>query len=192
MVKCTSSRNRKATFDHLQTKCKSSIIQDNIIITGNPQLLPHVVEWTTYGLCSLLTVIWNKFKNHNIDQEPVPHYWIEIVASLERALNYAHTGNCKVLTKGLMDPLWLSLSLVHDGLPSVSPIIVPSAMFGEQVDIRRVDWPTRGSQPMVSSKKAQIVNYGIDHYKVCVFSVVCESTHFPQLRECANIKSDPF
>ena len=65
----------------------------------------------------------------------VPHYWIELTAALEQVLNYAHTGNPKVLTKGLMDPLWLSLSSIHDGLPSLSSIIVPTPLSKTQVDI---------------------------------------------------------
>lgn len=94
------------------------------------------------------------------------HYWIELTASLERTLNYAHTGNARVLTKGLMDPLWLSLSVIHDGLPSISKLVVPSALVVNQVDIRLVDWPTKSGEPLMASKKSHLVNYGDEHYQV--------------------------
>jgi hypothetical protein len=67
-----------------------------------------------------------------------------------------------------MDPLWLSLSLLHDGLPTISPILVTSGMFLSQIDIRHADWPTRRGEPLVASRKSQLINYGDDHYQVCI------------------------
>lgn len=45
---------------------------------------------------------------------------LETIAMLECALNYAHTGSARVLTRALMDRAWLSLSVVNDGLPCIS------------------------------------------------------------------------
>ena len=95
------------------------------------------------------------------------HYWIELTASLERTLNYAHTGNARVLTKGLMDPLWLSLSVIHDGLPSISKLVVPSALVVNQVDIHtsgRLANQVRGATDV--EQKSHLVNFGDEHYQV--------------------------
>lgn len=136
--------------------------------------MPHIVEWTSYGICSLLSSLWEKFRQNKVKKEPIPHYWIELTASLERALNYYHTGNAKVLTKGLMDPLWLSLSVIHDGLASISSLVVLTPLTMEPYEIRMVDWPKKKGELRVASQRSQIFNYGQDHFEVC-----------PTLRRCA-------
>lgn len=99
------------------------------------QILPQIVEWTSYEICSVLKAIWDKFHSNQTRKEPVPHYWIEAIASLERTLNYYHIGNAAVLTKGLMDPVWLSLSVIHDGLASISSLLVLSSVELVPIDI---------------------------------------------------------
>lgn len=131
------------------------------------QILPQVVEWTTYGLCSLLRRIWNQAAKDREREGPVAHYWVELTSALERSLNYAHTGNAKVLTKGVMDPLWLSLSSVLDGMPSISPIVT----FDHKMKpiIHRSAWPTstRGT-PQMASKRSISLNFGRDALAVSV------------------------
>lgn len=128
--------------------------------------MPSIVEWTTYGICSLLTSIWEQFKKHKTTKEPIPHYWIEVTAALERTLNYCHTGNAKVITKGLMDPLWLSLSLTHDGLPSISTMLVLNPITLKPLDIRMEEWPMKKGEPRISSERSQIINYGQEFFEV--------------------------
>ena len=111
-------------------------------------------------------MIWDCFKAHVTRKEPVPYYSIEFTEALERTLNYAHTGNAKVLTKGLMDPLWLSLSLVHDGMPAISQILVMTPFFGSQMDLHMVEWPTKNNEPMMASTRSQLINYGSENHQV--------------------------
>lgn len=73
-----------------------------------------------------------------------------------------------VLTKGLMDPLWLSLSVIHDGLASISSLLVLSSIDLAPIEIRMKDWPMKNGQPRISSQRSQIYNYGNEHLEVCV------------------------
>lgn len=131
------------------------------------QIWPQVFEWTSYGLCSLQRNIWTMFRNDLDQLVPVKPYWVELVAALERTLNYMHTGNAKVLTRGLMDPLWMSLSLVNDGLPCISEVVSLSVLLKYQVDIRHTQWPTYNNEPHIASKMSHVFNYGLDHFEVC-------------------------
>ncbi|KAG6369887.1 hypothetical protein JVT61DRAFT_13351 [Boletus reticuloceps] len=135
------------------------------LVIFRPKMLPSVFEWTTFGLTSALRIIWDKYKNRPAEESGISPYWVELTAALERSLNYMHTGNAKVLTRGLMDPLWLSLSLVNDGLPCLSPVISLPRTSLSQLDIRFVDWPVRKGEPMVASKKSHMFNYGLDHFQ---------------------------
>jgi len=90
------------------------------------------------------------------------------MAALEHVLNYGHTGNQKVLTKGLMDLLWLSLSLINKRFPSISPIFVTTPLFAMKIDTHAVDWPTKANEPQIASTKSQLTNYGPEHYNVCM------------------------
>jgi len=135
------------------------------------QLLPQIYEWTTYRVCSILKEIWTKFKGHAVGSEPVPHYWIELMATLECVLNYGHTRNLKVLTKGLMDLLWLFLSLINDGFPSISPIFITTPLFATKINICVMDWPIKANKSQLASMKSQLINYGPEHYNVKFISL---------------------
>ncbi|KAG6371989.1 hypothetical protein JVT61DRAFT_9007 [Boletus reticuloceps] len=135
------------------------------LVIFRPKMLPSVFEWTTFGLTSALHIIWDKYKNRPAEEAGISPYWVELTAALERSLNYMHTGNAKVLTRGLIDPVWLSLSLVNDGLPCLSPVISLPRTSLSQLDIRFVDWPVRKGEPMVASKKSHMFNYGLDHFQ---------------------------
>lgn len=131
-------------------------------------------------------MIWKKFRAQCEQKEPVNAYWVEITASLERSLNYMHTGNAKVLTKALMDPLWLSLSLVQDGLPCISPILVMSSSFQEpSLNIRDIDWPVRSGEPAMASKRSCDVNYGVEYSQVC--SNTSDRREFARMLTCPLI-----
>lgn len=104
----------------------------------------------TFGLCSLLNLIWVQHKENMKKPAPDPilHHWVELTAALECALNYAHTGSTKILTRALMDPLWLGPSLIHNGLPTLSSIICyPGIHWGHfESHIQYSDWPVAGNQ----------------------------------------------
>jgi hypothetical protein len=94
------------------------------------------------------------------DRDPNP-YAIEVVACLERALNFAHTGNAKVLQKTLMDPLFLSKGIVDTGLPVLSDIVNLGLISQSKPRIDAVLWPTdRRQRPLVGSIKSHRFRYG--------------------------------
>jgi len=132
------------------------------------QVLPHIVQWTSYGLCSMLDCLYTRYRSNLKDGVAPEPYWIEVVGALERALNFCHTGNAKVLTKGVMDPLWLSLSCVLDGMPALSDIVSLRYLPSLTVDIRRADWPlskTTG-RPLMTSQRVFQLNFGPEQMAV--------------------------
>lgn len=98
---------------------------------------------------------------------------LETMAILERTLNYGHTGSTRVLTKTLMDRMWLGLSVVKDGLPSIADWFISSgALAAGMVSIQKDLWPvhTRTRLPLTASQRSQELTYGKGHYIVsCVF-----------------------
>ncbi|KAI6038200.1 hypothetical protein EDC04DRAFT_2896706 [Pisolithus marmoratus] len=139
-------------------------VKRNVVIFKQ-DILPQVVEWTTYGVCEALRHLWEKHKWHIEAKSQVPPYIVEITAALERALNFAHTGNARVLSKGLMDPLWLSLSSMLDGLPCVSPLMVIQTFNPMAISVRKSDWPisSKSGYPEIASRRSFTFNYGHDH-----------------------------
>ena len=141
------------------------------------QILPHIVEWTTFGLCSLLRQIWSTYRElrEEPDPKPVPHHWVELIAALERALNYAHTGNTKVVTKALMNPLWLAPALIRDGLPSLSSVVCNLGCWDRSIDIHIPSWPSaeRTSRPHLASRRSFLYNYDEDQLTVRTSIISC-------------------
>jgi hypothetical protein len=88
---------------------------------------------------------------------------------LERTLNYAHTGNAKVLCTKLMDRSWLSLGLLNDGFPSISDaFIAHGALTTGSLILRCANWPVDSTTrtPLTSSRRSQQLTYGNAHYEV--------------------------
>jgi hypothetical protein len=96
---------------------------------------------------------------------------VELCSTLERALNFMHTGNVSVIATSAMNPLWIGLSLIHDGLPCINPTIVPT--ITSTVFVVPSQWPHNNKgQPTSASRGAQIRTYGEGHYNVCDLSSV--------------------
>jgi len=49
---------------------------------------------------------------------------LETMAMLKPVLNYMHTGGVCMLTRMLMDHVWLGLSVVNDRLPCISSLFI--------------------------------------------------------------------
>ena len=124
-----------------------------------------IYNWTTYPLTCLLEHIW-RIGNEALEAKTYPRpVLVELCASVERALNYMHTGNAAVIATSLMNPLWLGLSVVQDGLACVNMRLVPS--FTRSVVINDQEWPyNKARQPKSASKGSQLRNYGQEHYNV--------------------------
>ncbi|KAG8220318.1 hypothetical protein J3R82DRAFT_3522 [Butyriboletus roseoflavus] len=138
-------------------------VKDHVKIF-KPNILPHIVQWTSYGLCSILGSLYERFKTNLQERIKIEPYWVELIGALERTLNFCHTGNAKVLTRGVMDPTWLSLSCVLDGLPALSNIVPLRYTPHITVDISRNDWPLskKTGQPLMTSQRSFQLNYGLE------------------------------
>ncbi|KAH7917084.1 hypothetical protein BV22DRAFT_1052696, partial [Leucogyrophana mollusca] len=135
------------------------------LIVFKPQLLPQVVQWTSYGICCLLEDGWKDSKTLITNKQKVPPYMVETISMLERTLNFGHTGNARVLTRGTMEPAWLSMSLLQDGLPSISPMFALGAADQPTIKVRERHWPIESATglPRLASQRSQILTYGNDH-----------------------------
>lgn len=92
---------------------------------------------------------------------------VELVALLERTLAYAHTGNAKVLSRGLMRRLWLLTSLLEQGLPVLAPEVKIHLGSTYPVSLYLKYWPTNENGiPLCASTKVQELTYGEQHYQV--------------------------
>jgi hypothetical protein len=97
---------------------------------------------------------------------------VEVAACLERAINFAHTGNSKVLQKRLMDPLFLTRGIVRDGLPVLSEIVHLGHLANTKPSIDYHLWLTDSRRmPVVGSLKSQTFRFGSQQASVsCHFS----------------------
>ncbi|KAI5999940.1 hypothetical protein EDD15DRAFT_2362477 [Pisolithus albus] len=157
------------------------------VVVFRQDVLPSIVEWTTFGLCTALRVLWSMHQLNLENGIPVPPYCVELTAALERALNFSHTGNPKVLSKGLMDPLWLSLSCMSDGMPCVSPIVSLETSEHLTLRVRRSEWPvsTRTAYPEVCSRRSMLLNFGLPHFNAyhAIFHVKHGICNLPDMFE---------
>jgi hypothetical protein len=128
-------------------------------------------NWTTYPLTCLLEHIW-KIGSAALarNQHPEPTL-VELCSASERALNFMHTGNVSVIATSAMNPLWIGLSIIHDGLPCLNPTIIPTLSSTLMVNTR--EWPRNTTQqPMSASKCAQIRTYSEGQYNVSFYYFV--------------------
>jgi hypothetical protein len=135
------------------------------------QIFPHLYNWVTYGICGLLSNIRTVLSKEIAERSPVSPFMIELVSSLERSFNFAHTGNSKVLSRSLMDPLWLSLGITNDGHPALDRTLDEITFATMPFTAARLlagIWPVhpRTFEPFYASKRAQTLTYGDYHWKV--------------------------
>ena len=124
------------------------------------QVYPDIFQWATYGVTSLIERIYEQNIRPSIGKEVPPSpYWVEIMAVLERVLNYAHTGNARVLSRALLGPMWPYYSLPDTGFPAFSRLltITPDAA---QVNV--VNWPRDEDTkvPATASSRSALLTYG--------------------------------
>lgn len=92
--------------------------------------------------------------------------------ALERTLAYAYTGNAKVLSRALLEPLFITQSLLQHGLPTINTEIVRIlSTKNNRVIIADQQWPTTKSGPITCSKGAHILRYGMASWMVSTSSV---------------------
>lgn len=163
------------------------------------QFVPQLFQSATYPITSLLQHFWKTYKPHLKDNYIVDPPVLEMVAMLERALNYAHTGNAKVLTKKLMDRSWLSLSVIKDGMPCISHHFISSgSMSTSLITVKSDKWPVDSVVhcPLTASRRTQLLTWGESHYQVCACCLSYKlhilvlnhrlPAHFDVSLKCAN------
>jgi hypothetical protein len=102
-------------------------------------------------------------------EKPSP-YAIEFMCAAERALAFAVGGNPRVLSRGVMHPLFISRGIIDQGMPTFKQI------YGQSVTVSASDplffkenqWPLAKDMkyPAIASKRGQILTYGEPHYLV--------------------------
>ena len=86
---------------------------------------------------------------------------------LERSLAMAYTGDARVITTDLMGPFRLKRSLIEHGLPSITMGLSFNQGLAEYFAQSPANWPlNKFQEPAISSKRAQVLTYSIDHFTV--------------------------
>ncbi|KAF8122097.1 hypothetical protein EV363DRAFT_1405218 [Boletus edulis] len=130
-------------------------------------VVPELFQCTTFPLTSLIENLWKKHEPNLKEGYVVDPFELETIAMLERALNYAHTGSARVLTRRLMDRAWLSLSVMQDGLPCISnSFIQAGSLSSGLISIWREKWPVHPvtRMPLTASQRSQELTYGKPHF----------------------------
>ena len=131
------------------------------------QVFPSLYKWTTFPLTCLIEEVYHQgsklFEHKKSDHAMM----VELCSTLERALNYMHTGNTAVIATTVMNPLWIGRSVVKDGMPCLNPDIL-QVVNGKHICIDAKDWPCHdlSKQPHSSSRRSQVLTYGESHYNV--------------------------
>lgn len=107
--------------------------------TAPSQFFPEIYEFATYPVTSTIEAVWKHHIEPNIRaaKKPKPQY-VELLASLERALNYAYTGAAAVIPRQLFRGLWMGRSLLQTGGPMLWPGLV---FHGDTPTVRLQLWP---------------------------------------------------
>jgi len=135
------------------------------------QFIPKLFQCTSYPVTSILETLWTTYRPkliHGFTPDPCV---IETIAMLERSLNYGHTGSARVLTRKIMDRAWLSMSVIHDGLPCISPMFIrPASLSTGLITVQSDKWPVDRSshRPLTASKRTQEITWGESHYQVSI------------------------
>ncbi|KAM6489215.1 hypothetical protein JOM56_015385 [Amanita muscaria] len=128
-----------------------------------PQAYPMIYNWTTYPLTTLLAKIWKQGYDAWMQHRHPDTLQVELCSALERALNFMHTGNVAVIATSAMNPLWIGLSIIHDGLPCLNEAILPTV--ANKILIDKAQWPLNSrNMPVSASRCAQIRTYSLGHY----------------------------
>ncbi|KAH9845958.1 hypothetical protein C2E23DRAFT_716408, partial [Lenzites betulinus] len=166
---CTGRQLYLKVMMPLSSACAHPTVLDAIKATSKvfrPGVFPDLMLWTTYPLRVLLEQFWSKVSpslTPAVTTTPNP-VDLEMIAILERLINFAHTGAMKVLATGVMDKLWPSRAVVDHGFPCFSPALFLGGDTGLLPSVSLNDWPRHliTGYPLVASKRALEITYGSD------------------------------
>ncbi|KAI9433456.1 hypothetical protein H4582DRAFT_2060877 [Lactarius indigo] len=150
------------------------VIKQHIIVL-KPNAFPSLYDWVSYPITLLIKSIYD-VERKRIRKGLTPcHMHVELVAALEQALCFCHTGNAAVFATGLMGPLGLSKGALKDGFPMLQdlfehPTIKQAMDHGLVIAHRK--WPLKNGYPAMASKKAQVLSYSMRHFHVYGLSLI--------------------
>ncbi|KAL7278842.1 hypothetical protein ACG7TL_007859 [Trametes sanguinea] len=139
---------------------------------------PEVYAWATLPVTALIEAVWNHHIKPTLDannqpqavrgtvsRKPQPQY-VELIACLERVLNYAYTGAAQALPRQLMYGIWAGRSLLQTGFPMLWIGLSFTGESGAIPAVRVNLWPLdqETKRPLTASKCAQEITYGAPHY----------------------------
>jgi hypothetical protein len=137
------------------------------IVILRPSVFPACIKWTIAPIARLLLQVFDRFQKLNMKLEielAEAFYLLELLAVLERVLAYAFTGSGKVFLRKLMDPLWITKSVLSGYLPALNPRIVDiyNGTQNTTYSIHYAQWPTTiTGQPLLASLRTIELTYGI-------------------------------
>ncbi|KIL64797.1 hypothetical protein M378DRAFT_178583 [Amanita muscaria Koide BX008] len=158
------------------------------VILFKPEAYPAIYNWTTFPLTRVLRRVWRVGQDFiSSKRQPCPTL-IELSSALERALNFMHTGNVAVIATSAMNPLWIGLAIIHDGLPCLNPALVPTLIGPNFVNVEY--WPQHDNRlPKSASRCSQLRTYGEGHYNVFfahLAMATLNSNHLPLFLRDSN------
>jgi hypothetical protein len=133
------------------------------------KVFPAIYPWVTHGITSLLEMVFKQGLAQLQQGRPISPYIQEFGCALERALAYAHTGNAKVLSSGVMGPLFMIRGMVQHGMPTINKAVYQTPIQSSMPFIvHSVTWPLTKSKkyPAICTKRSHILNYGEEYYMV--------------------------
>ncbi|KAI8995714.1 hypothetical protein BD414DRAFT_534865 [Trametes punicea] len=92
------------------------------------ECFPDIYSWATLPVTALIEAVWNHHIKPIIRANDLPEplrgplrkpkaHYVELLASLERLLNYGYTGAARVLPTQLMRDIWAGRSILQTGFP---------------------------------------------------------------------------
>ena len=134
------------------------------------QIIPNILNWTTYPITSLIKKMWIERRDKLTPGGEIAPHDVEFMSMLERTLNYAHTGSGRVLTRTLMDRVFLSLGIVNDGFPVINSAFLDfnKLAIDRTVVVYTDHWPLDKTTkaPVICSKRCQQLTYNESHAQV--------------------------
>ncbi|KAH0826434.1 hypothetical protein J3R83DRAFT_5416 [Lanmaoa asiatica] len=168
-------------------------VKDACIILKK-DIVPELFQCTTYPLTSLIEHLWDSIEPSLALSHIVDPCTLETIAMLEHTLNYGHTGSVCVLTHALMDRAWLGLSVLNNGLPSITgSFITAGSLSSGMIAIQKDRWPVHPVTclPLTASQCSQELTYGKCHYVsyLTAFTINITMKHMP-VNEHSNGTND--
>ncbi len=133
---------------------------------------PMIYPWATLGLTKFIEKIYT-LERKNIEKgwmvNPVN---VELCAILERALNYMHSGNTKVIATSIMNPMWIGRALLHDGLPCLNDVMVKFIPSSWEVLSEHLPYNKATGTPLSAARSVIIYNYDEIVYGVSISQIL--------------------